>query len=163
MYDTYWIKYKEHSTADSFSYILRVNLLGSIQANAFKHRHLLKRQKGNRGTNRALICSWSHVAKQQFSQKIYLFVNRKPHKTKGSSLASRDFFQDRKGRLRGEIILAEKVRKGRFCAYLHDCDGCHGCGSLDTQVEHTHKDNSLPRFPVQLVDARVSSCPSSSV
>lgn len=52
--------------------------------------------------------------------KIQLFVNRKTHKTEGSRLASRVFFQGRKGRLKGKIIiLAEKkVRKGRFCVHV---------------------------------------------
>lgn len=91
MYDAYQVKLKEHSTADSFSQILRVNLPGSSQANAFKRRQSLRQQEGNRGTNRALICSRSSAAKQQFSLKIHLSVNRGTHGTEGSGLTGEDF------------------------------------------------------------------------
>lgn len=91
MYDACQVKQKEHSTADSFSQILRVNLLGSSQANAFKRRQSLRQQEGNRGTNRALICSRSSAAKQQFRLKIHLSVNRGTHGTEGSGLTGEDF------------------------------------------------------------------------
>lgn len=91
MCDACQVKLKEHSTADSFSQILRVNLPGSSQANAFKRRQSLRQQEGNRGTNRALICSRSSAAKQQFRLKIHLSVNRGTHGTEGSRLTGEDF------------------------------------------------------------------------
>lgn len=56
---------------------------------------------------------------------MYLVVDRKIGKTEGSRLAGRDFFfQGRKGKPGGEIILAAKSEERQIlCLTSYDTDG----------------------------------------
>lgn len=101
-----------------------MDLLGSTQANAFQFRKGTEEQ--------SVICSWSSTAKQQFSLRMHLSVNRRTHKTEVCKLTAEDFSREEREALRGRWFWQWEMRKGKFCAYLHTIVIIYIGVSLDT-------------------------------